>query len=368
MELDLTDKIIMRLPLPSVAAGARDYPDQAVKQLTLTVRPTGSRSWTLRYRAGEGAQRKQRRLTVGTWPEMKIDEARELAIRARKLLAQGIDPIEWEAEQRRQRALERQEIAERSFARMAESFVRSQRKSDVRSWVSQARILGLRVRPGSDGAKPKFALIEGGLAERWKDKPIATFERLDLALAINEFIDRDLPEAARARLAIVRSFFNWAVNQGYLNQSPIEKFKLKLEKVTRSRVLSDDELRLLWQATEAEHYPFQQFIRFLVLTGQRRCEASGLRFSEIGGGNWELPAARSKNKRAHLVPLSSQAADLIKSCPRHLSGYVFTSRARARFADFQTSKDASARGWRSSRVSRSRTGRCTICAEPSRPA
>lgn len=324
MKLDLTDRIIMRLEIPSADNGPKDYPDIAVKQLVMTVRPTGSRAWTLRYRFGKGADRKQRRLTLGTWPEMKTEEARELALRARKLLAQDIDPIEWEAEQQRQREAERKAVAERSFAVMAKKFILSQRRNERRSWVNQARALGLRVKPGSADDKPDFTLIEGSLAERWRDKPLVDFERLDISLAVDELIDQDLPAAAQMRLAILKSFFGWAENKGLIPQSPVGNYNPKLPKGKRERVLSDDEIRWLWKAAEAEHYPFKQFILLLLMTGQRRCEVAGIRYVEIAGDVWTLPGSRAKNKRSHTIPLSDLASAVVQSCPRHMSGYAIT--------------------------------------------
>lgn len=322
MKRDLNERAILRLPFPE--KGPRDYPDAQIRQLVLTIRPSASRSWTLRYRFGEGAERRQRRITLGTWPELSTEEAREKALQARKLLAKGIDPVEHAAEQRRQEAQKRQALMERSFPKLAERFIHFQRKRERRSWADQARVLGFSVKRGADD-KIDIVIADGGLADRWRDRPTAELERLDVTAAVDELLDADKPEAARQRLNLLKTFFSWCENGGYISRSPVERYKLDLDRKSRDRVLSDDELRWLWKAAEAEAYPWKQFVHLLMLTGQRRAEVAGLRRSEIKGAVWELPAARSKNKHAHKIPLSPAAAAVIASTPRNLTGVVFMS-------------------------------------------
>jgi integrase len=97
----------------------------------------------------------------------------------------------------------------------------------------------------------------------------------------------------------------------------------------RERVLSDDELRRLWFASEAIGGPVGACIKLLLLTGQRRGEIAGLRWDELDGDTLALPAARMKGRAAHIVPLSTQAAAIIASMPKLVpgvprrDGYVF---------------------------------------------
>jgi integrase len=77
--------------------------------------------------------------------------------------------------------------------------------------------------------------------------------------------------------------------------------------------------------------PFGQVLRLLILTGTRRNEVSYLPWSEIreGGRLWVLPAERSKNRREHIIPLSSQAWKLLESMPQFADcNYVFTADGR----------------------------------------
>ncbi len=98
----------------------------------------------------------------------------------------------------------------------------------------------------------------------------------------------------------------------------------------RDRWLDDNELAAVWRATNGRPGPKQAIVRLLVLTGQRREEVANMRWSELDelaltGGTWTLPAERSKNGQAHIVPLSPAAVAIILSQPRIVdSEFVFT--------------------------------------------
>jgi integrase len=94
-------------------------------------------------------------------------------------------------------------------------------------------------------------------------------------------------------------------------------------------VLTDDELRAVWRA--AGEYPFGAFVKMLILTGQRRGEVAGMRWSEVNGDLWTLPPERMKGDAAHEVPLSGMAVELLESLP-HVGGgdYVFSTTAGQR--------------------------------------
>ena len=88
----------------------------------------------------------------------------------------------------------------------------------------------------------------------------------------------------------------------------------KFSEQARERVLSNDELRLIWIAAESDH--FGAIIRLLMMTGQRADEIASLRWSEIGVDAISLPGDRTKNKRQHIVPLAKPALDILHTQPR----------------------------------------------------
>jgi integrase len=97
----------------------------------------------------------------------------------------------------------------------------------------------------------------------------------------------------------------------------------------RKGQLTDLELRYLLRALDHEQSLFAPLIRLLILTGQRRAEVAGMRWSELrdldsGSPLWEIPGNRTKNKHAHLVPLSTMVSRLLSSLPR-VGDLVFTT-------------------------------------------
>jgi integrase len=94
------------------------------------------------------------------------------------------------------------------------------------------------------------------------------------------------------------------------------------EEVSRSRVLNEHELRIVWHALGDDE--FSSIVRLLILTGQRREEIGGLRWPELVDGKIILPSERTKNKREHIIPLSEPAQAIVDAQPRRRDReYVF---------------------------------------------
>ena len=103
--------------------------------------------------------------------------------------------------------------------------------------------------------------------------------------------------------------------RGSLSANPFEHVPTS-PAVRRDRVLSDDEIRSVWKATGGPG-AFNAIVRALLLTGQRREEVSGLTWDELDQdlSAWTLPAARSKNGKPHVVPLSEEMQTLLRAQP-----------------------------------------------------
>lgn len=91
------------------------------------------------------------------------------------------------------------------------------------------------------------------------------------------------------------------------------------------------------RACRNDVYPFRQFVPLLLATAQRRGELANMRWSELDLDNriWTIPSERSKNGKAHAVPLSAYALELIAEVPRFLDcDYVFTTTRRSPVSGF----------------------------------
>jgi integrase len=141
-------------------------------------------------------------------------------------------------------------------------------------------------------------------------------------------------------LAVIRKFFSWAVERSIIEVSPALHVKKPSAEASRDRVLSDAELRLIWLAAEALGYPYGPLVRLLALTGQRRSEIAGMRRDELSGALWTIPAQRTKNGRAHEVPLSTAAQAVLAALPRIAgSDYVLTANGRGPASGFARAKN-----------------------------
>ncbi|HEV7370696.1 site-specific integrase [Arenibaculum sp.] len=158
---------------------------------------------------------------------------------------------------------------------------------------------------------------------------------------LDRIVDRGTRIRANRVFAYTRKFFNWCISRDLIATSPCVGVKPPAEERSRDRVLSAEELRLVWLATERQDWPFGPFVKLLLLTAQRLNEVAGMRWSELDldAAMWTLPAERAKNDKAHHVPLSVQAIALIRSLPR-LDGtdFVFTTTGRTPISGFGRAK------------------------------
>ena len=247
-----------------------------------------NKSWIVQYRRASGT----RRVLIGNADVISAEAARAAA---KKILAQaalGGDP---QADRADRRA--KDQLAVRS---VVADYLEA-KKNDVRP-----RTLVEATRYLSTGAyfRPLHAM------------PIDTVKRKDIASCLVAITRKNgSVTAARAR-ASLSAFFTWAMQAGLTETNPVIGAIQPKDSKGRSRVLSDAELAALWHASGDDEYG--RIIRLLILTGARRAEIGGLRWSELDAdsGTWTLPSERSKNKHAHTLPLPAAAWNIIKAVPR----------------------------------------------------
>jgi integrase len=107
-------------------------------------------------------------------------------------------------------------------------------------------------------------------------------------------------------------------------------------------VLSDEELRAVWNAAAQTPYPYGPLVQMLILTGQRRDEIAAAQWSEVDldQGLLTIGPERMKAKAGHAVPLVPSAVELLSALPRWAAGdYVFSGQTGARpFSGFSKAK------------------------------
>jgi integrase len=278
----LTDRAIAALK-PARPGKRRIEWDALVPGLGVRVTDRGVRSFVLVTRFRENGNPTPRKL--GAVGAISLSDARAKARHWLELIGKGVDP-EVQAIERRQQTFKA--IAENYFTRKAKDH-RSRK-------VSEATLV---------------RLVYPTLGAR----PIDTITRSDIVRLLDEIEDESGPVMADNTLGIINRIMNWHATRSDTFRSPIVRGMKRAEEKARSRILTDDELRAIWQATGEYRHPFGPMLRLILLTAARRNEANFIKRSEIAGTEWTIPAARYKTKIDHLIPLSKAALSLIDTGP-----------------------------------------------------
>jgi integrase len=256
------------------------------------------------------------RILIGRYPNIGLAQARTLATTAIGDLVSGIHPRERE---------QRQHAG--SFAVLTEAFL--SRPAATR----QRTITAIR------------GTVTRHLLPRWGSRNASRITRADVITMV-EALDRTSgPYTAAKVLALASAIFRYAMVREQIASNPCTLIKITdfvSDMASRQRVLRDDEIKLLWQAT-ADSYPAGALVRFLLLTAVRRSEAAHMNWGEVNLDDalWIVPAHRTKDGVPHEVPLSGMAMDLLRSLPRFSGGdFVFsTSGGRRSAHDFSGYKN-----------------------------
>jgi integrase len=279
----------------------RELADDYMRGLYLVVQPTGSKSWAVRYRHG-GRSHKH---TVGPYPAFDLKQARDAAAKVLRAVAEGRHP-----EQRQSGSVE-----------------------DAVAQFLERHGKNYRPKPRSEAER----LLRLHVVGNWGRRKLEEITRADVRAMVARI---KAPIAANRVLSIVRKLFNWAVENDLIVNSPVAGLKAPHAETSRDRVLTDDELRRVWQAAEGLGPLNGAVVRLLVLTGQRRNEVAHMQWGELDLEKrlWTLPRERVKNDRRHEVPLSPQAVATIQALPRISDRFVFSTNAESPVNDFGKNK------------------------------
>lgn len=273
---------INKSKVDAIQAGTREVMlwDDRIPGFGLKTTPAGTKTYLFQYRLGGRAGR-TRRYTIGKHGSIAADAARREADRLSTLVRQGVDPQQ-EKQDSTRRAIDL------AFKPYAEQFVEDCLK--VR-WKASHK----------DGE----ALLLRYVVPVLGNKPLPEINRSDIK-AILKPVKRKVA-TCRNLFAVLRRLFRWAVSEGDLTISPITGMEPPPPPPKRNRVLSDREIRLVWQACGGLNYPFGPLFRLLIVTGQRLEEVSGLSWNELDRDTckWSLPSERAKNGNGSFVHMSN---------------------------------------------------------------
>lgn len=279
------------------------------KGLFLLVQPTGGKLWRLKYRIAG----KEKKLSLGRYPDVVLKEARERCVEARKLIASGIDP----SEKRRAERLDATLRAETKFKAVAGEYIeKSEREGRADVTIGKARWL--------------LSLLEPALGAR----PIDEITPVELLAALKRIEAKGHLETARRMRSFASRVFRYAVATARASADPAAALRgaLVAPKVTHhSAILDAKGVGALLRAIDGyDGQPMTQLaLKLAPHVFVRPGELRQAEWEEIDleTGVWKIAASKMKMRQPHLVPLSRQAIAILQAA-QALTGrhrYVFAS-------------------------------------------
>ena len=288
----LTDKVVRSLPQGS-------YTDDS-SPVVLRVRGTGARTWVVRHMSTRvDGTRYQRRTTIGRYPEIGLARARKLATKI-KFGGTSADGL--------------------TIGELVDKY-------------KDLRIPSLR--PST--ATNYLSMLHLDILPLWKERDATTITRADVTTLLSRVIARaessprktatNVHKATNTR-SLLSGLFRFGVAEGLLpaDFNPIAGTRPPAPKAVRNRFLSDSEVSALAELWTERGSLATTALWLMLLTAARPGEVMGLRWREIEGDTWIIPAERSKSKRPHLVPLTSMAIKALEPLAGLSSTWAFPSR------------------------------------------
>ncbi|MCJ2055100.1 integrase arm-type DNA-binding domain-containing protein [Methylobacterium sp. J-048] len=258
--------------------------DSAQPGFGVRINAGGTRSFVAQYRNASGATK---RLSLGRYEAMSIDDARRLARSTLAKATTGSDPAEEQAKAKARASITVGSVAD-AYLRAAES----------------------RLKPRSHQEVTRH------LTKHWeplRPSPVHLVKRADVATTLRDIAGSRGEIAANRARASLSAMFTWGMGEGMVESNPTIGTNKAADERSRDHVLTDAELRSVLRACGDDHHG--RIVRLLILTGQRRDEVGGMALSEINGALWSLPGARTKNRLPHDVALSPVALEVIRLGP-----------------------------------------------------
>ncbi|GHE05414.1 integrase [Defluviimonas sp. 20V17] len=299
--LRLNEKAVREL----VPAEGRDYQvfDSEVRGFAICVYRSGSRAFTLDYRhAG-----RQRRMTIGRWPEWTATAARERAKDLRRDIDAGADPLGARGDQRE--APRFRDLIERYGAEHLPHLAPTN-ASDQRSMLAKlvaphwGTKLVSEITP--QDVEKLLNIIAKGRARPWKAKANNRARKLQGS--------KPTPIRANRTGEVLRKMFTLAIAWGWRTDNPASGFRKRLEN-ERERFLSPEEIGRLAEALDAAtDQRAAGIIRLCMLTGSRVGEVRQARFEQfnLDLGSWSKPATTTKQRKIHRIPISGEVAAIVR--------------------------------------------------------
>ncbi len=293
-KIKLTDPTVKNLKLPE--KGQVSYWDVSLSGFGVRVSQGGTKSFVLMF----GERNSRKRITLGRYPILSLADARTKAreILANLMLGTYEDP---------------RSPASTLFKDAVDSFLKLHCAQHNRASTAKETERQLRKH-----YYPSF-----------KNLPLEEIRTRHITRVLDRLV-RKTPSEANHAFGVIRKFFSWTKERGYLQHSPCEGMKMPARKKSRDRFLNDNELAQVWSTAIATGHPYGALVQLLLLTGQRRSEIVGLRWDWIDEGQKTItfPKDFTKTGVIHTIPLTATMAKVIDTIPR-MKDHLFPAEGKA---------------------------------------
>jgi len=288
--------------------------DAACRGFGLRALQSGRRSWVFQYRDEHG---RTRRVALGDVSAVSLEDARDAARRTAASVAHGSNPS-----------------VERKQKRTAGTVLEV-----IEAYLPYAKG---RQRPRT--YKETERHLKRHTAPLHHDRA-ETVRRRDIATLLERIAERSGPIAANRVRAALSAMWTWGLRTGLIeaDSNPVS-FTIRNPERTRERVLSDDEVKAIWDAT-SDDSDYSRIVRLCLLTGSRREEIGGLRWDEVHADKIAFGPDRMKGKAAHEIAMLSMISATLLSRPDTAERCVFRKRGTgySGFSDGKEKLDAKLR-------------------------
>lgn len=299
-KLKLTDSFIRNHKTPEKRT---EVYDKLTNGLALRVTETGHKSFVYRYRFGD----KVKRYTIGTYPAVSLSRARDDVRELNYMVSNGTDPLKEKQEKKKV-------TAPVTFKTLAEEF-------------KELYLPNLRDKTKEEHTR----IIDNELIPAFGKYPAKELTRKQIISVLDrKAIKQGKKTMANRIRARLHSIYEFGVGRDMVAINPVSSVPKYPEGETkRDRYYSENEIREIWKAFNEQDEPTRTVFKILLICGQRSKETRHMKWDDIHRQEavWTIPTSLSKSKRAHDVPLSDFAMELIESL-RPVTGkhdYVFNS-------------------------------------------
>ena len=302
------DKLPVPAPLPSGKSNQHIYRDDHLSGFAVRVTSTGVKSFIVEKRLG----RKNRRITIGRYGHLTLEQGRLEAVKLLGKLATGVDPIH-------ERKVER--VKQITLKQMFDDYIEGHPTLTAYTIKDYERSIN-------------------GSFKDWQNKPVT-----ELSKDLIEKRHRDLGRVSHARannaMRVLRAVYNYAMDKyddldgnPIIQSNPVSRLSrtrgwFRVER--RRTVIKPHQLRAWYDATlQLQSDTARDYLHFTLLTGLRRGESARLTWKMVDFEDRTITIPETKNGESHTLPLSDFLYELLKRRYETCGGfgYVFPAESK----------------------------------------